>query len=158
MATIEENARAAREKSEAANARRQEKMRQADPEQVKPGWVFEMMRQFSSELGVRYIGTTLESKKDKGRLQGSARNFLAYCKEQDINPRDLLYDVCDHWNLFRSVLTDDKGRPLELSGAVNFDQFFVFRKQIVMWLAENKGKENIRTSRWEVVYVEASNG
>jgi hypothetical protein len=114
------------------------KRRLAPADDVKPSWVFHFIRETCADMNVKYA-ETLPTMKERQQAKGSARNFLLYCREDGLDPRQIIHDVCFHWHLMRSgELMTAEGKPILLSSVISFMDFFRYRREILKWIGENK--------------------
>jgi hypothetical protein len=139
-------------KEKALNARERRKKRRetASLSEMRPGWITEYMKEYCEDVGAAYA-ELLTTEKERARIRGSAKNFLTYCKKDGVDPKELLYNVCKHWNRFRSgALEREDGTTILLPRSVSFEQFFIYRKHILDWLAIHKDDP---IEKCEVVFI-----
>lgn len=143
-----------KEKSDGALKKRNQKREAVAIEDIKPNWLPGMMKNYCGEAGARYVESLLTLKERKMML-GSARNFLTYCKMDEIDPRELLHDVCRWWHMMQPGLKSfETGKNVMLPRAVSFMSFFRYRREIVDWLAEPENKKD----RYNVVILNKKRG
>ena len=95
--------------------------------------ILNQMQEYCDELGVRLNDFWTEKE------YGCARNWLAYCKRDRLDPRKILYEVCKFWPRFkRGALINEDGTRILLPDAVSFSKYFAFRRQIGSWIEINR--------------------
>lgn len=123
-------------KSRAHRKKRKEKQ---DEKPMKGGWIQDFMRRKCEEYGVPYFDTW--TVKDKG----CAANWIKYCEAENVNPREVLAEVCRRWAAIQFCIKDSRGNTVPLKASPNFPEFFKYRREIGTWLATAGEKQIIKT-------------
>jgi hypothetical protein len=111
-----------------------------------PNTIQRIIRDYCKEFDLKYFEPAWT-----GKERQSVRTWAKYCKEQDQDPYEVLYEVCKYWSLFRLKITNDEGKLIRLPVAVSFWKFFQYRRQIGAWLATEKESAVESVGRWDNV-------
>lgn len=126
VATLEEEVEEHNRRSKVSSERRKEKKAS---QQMRVTWIQPFMREKCKELEVFYYDTW--TAKDRG----CAANWLKYCEDEGTDPRKILAEVCMRWSGIQNCVKDKRGGIAPLHPAVNFPEFFKYRREIGAWLA-----------------------
>jgi hypothetical protein len=107
----------------------------------KPDDVFQYCRDSCARHDVRYAEPF---KDDKNKRQGyhNAKTFLGWLREKDRDPRPMLDEVCRYWpRMEYSLKKVEGGKDIILPPSMSFMDFFRYRKEILIWIAEHRGEK-----------------
>ena len=89
-----------------------------------------------------------------GKLKGMAKNWLAECDAQKRDWEAHIRAVCQNWPLFQKALRRDDGSEILLRPRPNFEQYYQYRRDVDVFLAEPENLEvkkvaNLIEGEWD---------
>lgn len=133
--------------SDDAAERKAKKMESKDPRRWSSKDVQHIIKRYCEEHDV-----PCNDRGFTGKDAGSAKNFVKYCLEAELDPKQILYDAIRCYDEYRIDLKLPNGAPLTLPMAFDFQEFFRYRAQIMDYLITEE-REYGRTERadnWKV--------
>ncbi len=113
--------------------RRQRDKRDSRPlEYLTPTLAMVYMQEQCADLGVSFFDERI------GKTMGQLKNWLVAIAEAGHDAREVLYDVCQYWNMFRVGEITQDGREVVLPHQVSFSEFYKYRKYILGYIDEQK--------------------
>ena len=127
--------------------RKAKKLEAKDPRRWSPDDVRAIIKRYCEEHDV-----PCNDRGFTGRDAGCAKNFVKYCLEAELDPKQILYDSIRRYHEYRITLKLSNGAPLTLPIAFDFQEFFRHRAQIMDYLIteEREYERTERTDNWQV--------
>jgi hypothetical protein len=124
------------EKDRIRKDREKKKIQTKKSDEVKVNDIFAILKEACSDYGLTFFDEWT------GKTRGQAKNWLKYCKQHGLHPRTLLQDVVRLWSHFyeRELFRLEDGSPISLHKVVSFSEFFIYRKEIALWIEANKNE------------------
>jgi hypothetical protein len=114
------------------------------PADIRP-WMMDCCDEY--EVKYRDEGWGEDDKTGNKKVWGSAKNFLTYCKRSDVDPRELLRNVCRWWGFFQTTMKREDNKEIHLPPTVSFWKFFQYRWEIESWLDTNVARLEARAAK-----------